>query len=399
MADWEMPPDDSESFTPAPPEVAEAAAPGSAPAGEELNPEEGAETEATGTPVPASETSGPASDAATVPDEEELTGDVKRQARKVWAEVNEMGGEPVFQVGKRLASSYLNPRPESAQEFVGDLKAVSKENYWPVRDHIVHETIRTQPDAVLKVLAQIHPDRRAQIERAMQPAAQPEEWYNAPEPPDPTDTTSPSYDPLKDPNMPEAVKRQIREAQELRERIAPLEEKVKAFDQLSTERKAQEVERISQTILSEVMQPVVELIKEAGLEDLEGDPDDVRADKDYARRVIFRDTLGDLQSLPENAPLYEEMNLLIERGDEQGARYRVERARARAERAAQRHVRYHSGRQVISRDSRTKPLTRGTPKLVPEAAPAGIPTTPRPGPAFDQDQHHAALQDIKARVS
>lgn len=79
-------------------------------------------------------------DAASAPDTTRDDYD-KAAGRKLFFEVQKMGGERVFEASKKMSDAFLNKTP---QDFVKEISQYPKA-FYPVRDQIVLDTIRSRP--------------------------------------------------------------------------------------------------------------------------------------------------------------------------------------------------------------------------------------------------------------
>jgi hypothetical protein len=335
----------------------------------------------------ASENGETKTDSVTEGDKEAAASEPQRLGRKMWAAFKDKGGEEAFEVATRLLDNYLiTPNPE---QFVQDLASYPVA-FEPVRDRIITEEVRLYPEQVMETLRKAHPEMFAG--QSPQPAS--------PQAAQAQGQESAEFDPveyannlLNDAYATEADKaaarhmlqahEQMQKTQEQLGKIPKLEEKVNAFDKLTAEQRAAEVEKVQGKYFEDVMTVVDRIHKESGLETA-----GVSAQR--FRNFVRAEYAAD----PQRSALVDEVIDLIGRGDIRTATLKQRPIMARAEAVAA-----EIAASLTKPKAQTATAGGKTPPPPPLAGDASALSTERAkAPAWDEATIDAGWDDIKQRV-
>jgi hypothetical protein len=308
--------------------------------------------------------------------EESSTDYDKSLGRKYFFEVEKMGGPSMFEAAKKLSHTYFNDTPEN---FVKEISQYSKA-YWPVRDKIVIDTITHQPEDVLAILQQTHPD----LFTGNQPS-QPAQDSQA------FDPKSWATGVMADPDAYEQDRQLAKHILATEERLGKLpeiEQKMQRFEQSFTQTQTERVEQQTTKYVDELLSVVNETYNKSGLDksgiDLETFQQMVVAahGKDKVADARFRSALD-----------------AIQKGDMQTALLLQDQIKRDGEKIAFDFARKFSG--AFSGATALKRQAGQTGAEQNRTLPAGV--APPLGnrspnaPAFDENVYQSAMQDIIAR--
>lgn len=364
--------------------VAEAAAAAKPTVGQEQTATSGAEQQASGTPAPKDEPA-PASGSpqADEPSQLEETSEVKRQARKYWAEINEMGGQPFFDAAKGLATKFFNTSEPT--EFVKELSQYPA-RFQPVREAIVWEAVAQHPEVIASEILgrDITAEELQRLRQGSPPAqAEPQEKF---------DPAAYARQVLEDPYSTEhdkALARHTLATAEQLGKLPQLEEKVNRFDKLTTEQKQRAVQEATGKYLGEVMSVVDRTYKEAGL--------DLSAQESVRERAVIG-AIFDLD--PQNAALAAQVQTLLSEGDVNSAYLLQDRIKARIEKIAAELAAEKTSARSAKLAQQSQTLNRDRPTVVTETGQTAF-GTPAEGFKYDGDPDDAAafMREVKQRTA
>ncbi len=309
------------------------------------------------TEKPASETEKPAEqtqDEAT----DETSGEtpeepgLKRKARALYMEVQKMGGEDVVREAADLFSAIQSPELDSQaklqklyQSAPRAFEGLKKELFFQYWDN------PAQQDALFQ---ERFGANAAQIEQALKGTVAPS-----------SETTADEE--IDDTYLPDAVKAKLAKVEELEKQVkdlTPLKEQVSSFaDQKQKDEKA-EIDKLGQEFIVEAMSPVVQMMREAGLESKPDDPPEEKQAKDMIWDTIVDQVQRQLLLSPENKPLADDVQVFISKKDRASAWGKMRMAQARAEIAASRIIPVLTAGRQKQRESQTSVLNKEKPPMI-----------------------------------
>jgi hypothetical protein len=353
------PPTAQESATPA--ETTEAISAEAPPVGEE-KPAEESPAGVTEDEADASETEEPS---------------VKAQARKVWAEVNKMGGQPAFDAARDIFTKYIHDEPEN---FVAEIEQYGA-RFYPVRDVILSKTARDYPTDVINILKTVHPELSITVGKETKPE-QP---------------TGDAFDPLayarevlaNEYATPEerAMAQHTLAVEERLGKLPELERKVTDFDEFQTQTKQQRVAAEQGKFVDELMETVVDkTYKESGLEAA------------GISQEVFRELVVAAHGKnPEANARFQQAMSAIAAGDMHTANLLKSQIKRDGEEIAFARAKPFTAGLTQRRNSKTDQINKERPTVVPTGQPVGA-RPPSATPAFDEQEWAQAWDDVKARV-
>jgi hypothetical protein len=314
--------------------------------------------------------------------EAEETPSVKAQARKVFMEVQKMGGQSAFEAASKIFDSFFNKSPEEA---ISELSRYGA-RYYPVRDVIITETVKDHPEAVADMLRQLHPDLEIQVGKKGQaqqarPAEQPASF----------DAASWARETLGNEFASEADKlaaRHLLATEDKLVKLPQLEERLTRADEFIGQTKAERIQAEQGKYVDDLMTSVVEkTYRDSGLE---GSPVTLEQFTDLVVSAHGKN--------PEADARFQAAMTAIEKGDMQTALLLKDQIRRDGEAIAFQYAKAFSGATARAINSKTQQLTQERPKVLPPGSTAaGVPTTQ--APPFDEADYSASLKDIKAKVA
>jgi hypothetical protein len=365
----DAPPPAQESVTPA--EGQEAAPVEAPPAGE---------TEAAAAQTPAAEPEGePTEPASTEPEE---TPKVRAQARKVFMDVQKMGGEPAFQAAKSIFDTYFHKTPFEAANELARYPA----KFYPLRDVMLTQAVKEYPDAMVAVLRELHPELEIQVgKKGQQPAQSPSPQQ---QPADNFDAVAYARQTLEDPLASDADKAMARHflaTEQKLDQLPQLEERLSAADEFIGQTKQERVQAAQTKYVDDLVSSVIDkTYRESGLE---GSPITIEQFRDLVVTAHGKN--------PEaNARFQQAMDALA-KGDTQTALLLKESIMRDGEQIAFSYAKSFSAAHAGRVNSQAQQLTQERPRVIP----AGPPPAPQAQTAapFDENEYAGALRDIKAR--
>lgn len=318
--------------------------------------------------------------ATDAPSEEDAPS-VKAQARKVWAEVNKMGGQAAFDAARGQFDAYFNKPP---QEFVREISQYEA-RFYPVRDYLLHETAREFPNELVAILQAAHPDLNIQIGQQAQPAESRAQ----------IDPVAYAREVLEDENATpyerSLAQHAITQADELAQaqaqlgKLPQLEEQVSKFSEFQTTHQQQQIAEARGKYVDELMESSVDrAYRESGLE---GSPISL---EEFREMVVVKHGRE-----PEaNARFLQAMDA-IEAGDMKTAALLKEQIMRDGERIAFNYAKSFSAASAHTKTAKTQQLTKERPTPVPGGLPVG--SAPPSSVPFDETRYAQGLADIKAR--
>lgn len=300
--------------------------------------------------------------------------------RKLFFEVQKMGGERVFEASRKMSDTFFNQSPD---KFVQEIQQYPKA-FYPVRDFMVIKTIQEQPEDILQLLQQYHPK--------LLPGAQPSGQQNDQPAENAFDDAAWAKLVLEDPNAyPDDrraaqrildYQRQLAELKQQAGKLPDLEKRMQSyeqrFEQTTQQQRQEQAVKYTDGLLS-VVDAAYEKsgLKASGI-DLEVFRNAIVAahGKDKAADAVLRRALD-----------------AIHEGDMQTALLLEDQIKRDAERIAFQYARQLAGaRRQAGQDAER-------PKVLPAGVAAPIGNQPQTGPAFDESRYQSAMNDILARTS
>lgn len=298
----------------------------------------------------------------------------KKAARKFFFQVNEMGGEPVFNALRGVGEDLLSGQPDGVR-LANKINDLNPEAYQRLGSVLLESTIKSQFGEGVTY---------EQIAAALQrPAEQPE--------PEQTDEPTDDY-------VSPAVQAQLDELKELKAKFPELETKVGKYDQVIEQQAQQKVMEFGQTVVEKAMSPLGKLFEDAGLKILPDDSPEEVADKQRLASMIYRETYDAVYNANNNKAIVDETEAGIRSLNPLIAEKHLLKLQARVEKEGAAAIRAATGRRAQARNLQTKPLDNETAKAVPgvSGAAAFAQTADTTGP-FDPDRASQVFQDIAAR--
>jgi hypothetical protein len=301
-------------------------------------------------------------DAASSPDVDTQSDYDKAAGRKLFFEVQKMGGERVFEASRRMSDTFFNKTP---QEFVSEISQYPK-TFYPVREALVLSTIKEQPETILSILQEDFP----QLFPQTTPNTQTEQF-------DPAQWAQWVLDDVNASEMDKQAARHLLATQKELQKLPGMEKKMQTFEQNFTQTEAQRVGEQTTKYVDDLMSVVDKTYTESGLDkiiDIETFRNLVVAahGKDKAANARFQQAMDALKS-----------------GDAQTAYLLSDQIKRDGEKVA-----FEFARKFSPIKSRQAPNT-----VLPPGVPPPIGKIPIGGPAFDEARYEGAMADITARTS
>jgi hypothetical protein len=308
----------------------------------------------------------------------------KALGRKFFMEVQKMGGERVFEASRKMSTTFFNDSPEN---FVSEIEQYGQ-RYFPVRDQIVHSVIAAQPERLLEILKQSHPQLFKETQSQPPPQSQTSEQSFS--------LTEWAESVINDEYANEVDKQAARRAlameaerradQEKLGKLPEIEQKLSRFEQSFSQTQAQRVEEQTAKYVDGLMTVVDAAYTKSGLEKS-------GIDIDTFRNLV---TAAHGKDAAANAKFVAALDA-IKAGDMQTALLLQEDIQRDGEKIAFNYARQFSGAQSQRREQ-TGQLQADKNRMLPAgvAPPMGnrIPNAP----AFDEANYQGGMQDIIERT-
>lgn len=298
----------------------------------------------------------------------------KKLGRKYFMQVQQMGGDAVFDATREIASDLVSASADPIR-LAHKINALNPEAYQQLGSVLLDQTLRDRfgRDVTWE-----------QVEQALRrPAETKEPQPNEDEP-----------DPYVDP----AIQAQLDELKELKRKFPELETEVGQFKELREQQKQEKIQQFGQTIVTEAMSPLGKLYEDAGLKILPGDTPEEKEWKQYVAETVYEQTYKRVYENPNNKAFVDETQAGIESMNELIARKHMLKLQARAEAEASKLLKLLTGKRTQARNLQTEQLNKETPKFVPGGSgAAAFAQTSDTSPAFDPDRANQVFQDIVGR--
>lgn len=303
------------------------------------------------------------------------TSDVKREARRVFMEVQKMGGEEIVKSAVDLATA-MQDQSLNAEARVQKLYQTSPRAYEQIRGHLIYSY--WDSPAGKDHLLQESFGQGVTAEKVKQLLAG-GQIAPSPTPEQPKNVSLPTEEELANMNVaevaqrfkdvteghvPESVKQKLQRLDELEKEFPELKSKVSSFAEQQEAAREQQTKELGMQFVAEAMSPVERMMKEAGLEVL---PDDLPQEKAWKEEVwdtIKLKTYQNLTQSPENKSLADDVELFLSKSDKTSAWSKMRIFQARAEMTASRLIAIYTSNRQKQRESQTSNLGKDHPPVI-----------------------------------
>jgi len=340
------------------------------------------------------------------------TPEVKRQARKLFFEVKDLGGEAVFNEAKDIYTSLQNPELDAKAKLSKIYQAaprayeeIQKElffQYWdnPAQQELlVKEKFGASPAEIKELLA-----ARGQIA----PPSTPEQATQS--------VTAPTLDELAAMSneevlarieamktqgvatkLPDEVQAKLQRLDALEKEFPQLKSQVSTFAEQQEAAKAEKITALGAEFVNEAMTPVVRMLEEAGLRVLPEDPPDEKAWKEEVWDTIITKTYNEVMS----QPVAQDVEAFLKKLDRTSAWSKMRLAQAQAELSASKRLPIYLSQRQKQRESQTSNLGKDRPPVITggQASLGSSPPLPTGRDAWNDPSEGERWKDIAQSVA
>jgi hypothetical protein len=248
----------------------------------------------------------------------------------------------------------------STSQFQQTTQQIVQKGIEAFPDEFADYMAQTKPDAVVKALANIDPNKLTEALDLGMPANKVRKIINQVKS---QDLEGYLDENAGEPEKPEAPKAKADSA----EPMTPEEIDKIVEQKITAATKPKEIEKLKGETFAEIMAPVEALIEEAGLKPLPTDSDQERAYKQWAYKTILRDTFDYLHEDEKNKPRAQKMYEMIDGLDAAGVKYLSATAKILAEDFAGKQIELLTGQRAKTQSKGTEAKKKDPPKVIPSS--------------------------------
>jgi hypothetical protein len=298
----------------------------------------------------------------------------KQLGRKYFMQVEQMGGEAVFNATREITEDLVSGSPDAAR-LAQKIHSLNPDAYQQLGQVLLDATLEQKFGKGVTF---------EMVQQALEKPAVPE---SEPFTDDETEYRRSPEDEAK-----------LKAYDELMGKFPEVESKANKFGEMLEQQQAEKVEKFGQEIITEAMSPLGKLFEDAGLKVLPNDtPEEISAKQEIAEAVYER-AYQKVYRDPNNKSIVDETEAGIRSQNSLVAKKHMLKLQARIEREAARQIQIFTGRRAQSRNLQTQNLNNETPTVVPgNSGAAAFAVKQDTTPAFDESRAAQVFDDILAR--
>lgn len=294
---------------------------------------------------------------------------VKREGRKLFFEVRDLGGEAVFNEAKDIYTSLQSPDLDAKAKLSKIYQAaprayeeIQKElffSYWDnpaQQDALDQERFGVSTAEIKEILS-----ARGQIA----PLPTPTQPVSIPTPEELSQMTDEQIaQRFKEfqgsGKLPDEVEAKLQRLDALEKEFPQLKSQVTSFAQQQEAAKQEKVQALGSEFVNEAMSPVVRMMEEAGLKVRPDDSPEEKAWKEEVWETIITKTYNDVMK----EPVADDVQTFVEKLDRSSAWSKMRVVQAKAELAASKRIPIYTSQRQKQRESQTSVLDKDRPPVI-----------------------------------
>lgn len=298
----------------------------------------------------------------------------KKLGRKYFMQVEQMGGEAVFNATREITEDLVSGAPDAVR-LAHKIHSLNPDAYQQLGQVLLDATLEQKfgKGVTFEMVQQA-------LEKPAVPQDEPETYD------DPT-------------GLSPEIEARLKKLDELERKFPDLETKVSKYDEVIEREQSQAVEKFGNEIITEAMSPLGKLFEDAGLKVLPNDTAEEVSAKQEIAETVYERAYQKVYRDPNNKAIVDETETGIRNQNPLVARKHLLKLQARIEREAARQIQIFTGRRAQTRNLQTQNLNNETPQVVPgNSGAAAFATRVDNTPAFDEDRAVQVMNDINARM-
>lgn len=273
--------------------------------------------------------------------------EVKREARRVFMEVQKMGGENAIREAFDLQSTLQDPE-SSTETKLQKIYQAAPRAYEDLRSQLFYSHLDApgQKDMVVEDIF----GKGVTIEKVKELL----EGRVAPSP-------EPEYD---DEFLPDSVKAEREELKQLKQQFAEMQTNAEEFSKVQAEIETQKQTALGDEFVTEAMLPSVKMMEEAGLKILPGDSPEEQKFKTWAWNTTFQQVQQELANGKDHKSLADDVRAFIGKLDRDSAWRKLPTMQARAEMETAKLLKIINYNRQKQREAEASVLNKERPPII-----------------------------------